>query len=127
MSCCGRKNNEIGRGMLLFQLKSKIHRGKVTASNVDYEGSIEISADLLEEVGIIHGEKVLIVSITTGERLETYAQPGKSGSGVILVNGGAARKIGVGERVTIMAFAGSEKKITARKIILNEKNEVISN
>ena len=109
--------------MITFQLKSKIHQGIVTGSNVDYEGSIEISEDLLEMVGISSGEKVLVVSMTTGERLETYAQTGERGKGIILVNGAAARKIGAGERVTIMAFGASEKKIKSKKIVLKKDNK----
>lgn len=110
--------------MLHQVLKSKIHRAMVTDAEVEYEGSIEIPRDLIEAAGLWEGEKVLVASITTGNRLETYVQPGEPGSGRIIVNGGAAHRIGKGERVTIMAFGLSESPVLARKIVLNEKNEI---
>lgn len=91
----------------------------------EYEGSIEIPIDLMEAVGLWAGEKVLVTSATAGGRLETYAQPGPSGSKRIVMNGGAAHLIKKGERVTIMAFTQSETAIEAKKVVCNEKNEVI--
>jgi len=82
-------------------LKSKLHRGMVTMADVEYEGSIEIPTDLMELAGLWEGEKVLVASATSGNRLETYVQPGKPGTGQIIVNGGAALLIKAGERVTI--------------------------
>jgi aspartate 1-decarboxylase len=111
-------------GVLRDILKSKLHRAMVTAADVDYEGSIEIPTDLMEAADLWEGEKVLVASITTGNRLETYVQPGVPGSGRIVINGGAAHRIRKGERVTIMAFASSETPVTARKIVLNERNEI---
>lgn len=111
--------------MLLNLLKSKIHRAMCTRADVDYEGSIEIPADLMEQAGIIAGERVLVTSATAGGRLETYAQPGEPGTGNVVVNGGAAHLIKAGERITIMAFALSETPIEAKKIVCNEHNEVI--
>ena len=90
-----------------------------------YEGSIEIPSDLMEMVDIIPGERVLVTSATAGGRLETYAQPGPAGSKRIIMNGGAAHLIKEGERVTIMSFGLSEEPIEAKKIVCNEKNEVI--
>lgn len=111
--------------MLRQLLKSKIHRAMVTMADVQYEGSIEIPIDLMEAAGLQEGEKVLVASVTSGNRLETYAQPGQSGSKQIIINGGAAHRIKKGERVTIMAFGLSEQPILAKKIVLNERNEVI--
>jgi aspartate 1-decarboxylase len=111
--------------MLREVLKSKIHRALVSEASVDYEGSIEIPSDLMEVVGLCEGEKVLVASITTGARLETYVQTGDPKTGRIIVNGGAAHRIGKGERVTIMAFALSHEPILAQKVVLNERNEVL--
>ncbi len=106
-------------------LKSKLHRAMITEADVDYEGSIEIPRDLMDEVGLWEGEKVLVASITTGNRLETYVQPGVSGSGKILINGGAAHRIKKGERVAIMAFALSAEPIQPKKVLLNDQNVII--
>ena len=106
-------------------LKSKLHRAMITDADVDYEGSIEIPSDLMELSDLWAGEKVLVASITTGERLETYVLEGKPGTGKILINGGAAHLIKAGERVTIMAFGYSEKPLQPKVLLLNDRNEVI--
>ncbi len=106
-------------------LKSKLHRAMITEADVEYEGSIEIPTDLMEAVGLWEGEKVLVASISTGNRLETYAQPGPPGTGHIIINGGAAHRIKKGERVAIMAFGLSETPVVARKVVLNDRNEII--
>jgi aspartate 1-decarboxylase len=111
--------------MQLVLLKSKIHRACVTVADVEYEGSIEIPSDLMEAVGLWEGEKVLVTSASKGGRLETYAQAGKPGTGKIIMNGGAAHVIKAGERITIMAFAISDKPIQPKKIVCNEDNEII--
>ena len=111
--------------MLRTQLKSKIHLARVTDANLAYEGSITIPEDLMLEVDLWAGEKVLVVCPTNGARLETYAQPGPMGSAEFVINGAAARRIGVDDRITIMAFGQSEKPIEARKIVCNEQNEVV--
>ncbi len=97
----------------------------ITAADVEYEGSIEIPTDLMKAVGLWEGEKVLVASISTGNRLETYAQPGPPGTGHIIINGGAAHRIKKGERVAIMAFGLSETPVVARKVVLNDRNEII--
>lgn len=107
------------------QLKSKIHSAMITRADPDYEGSIEIPMDLMRAVSLWEREKVLVVSITDGTRLETYVQAGADGSGQIVMNGGAARLIGRGERVTIMAFTWSDRPVHARIVVCNEKNEVV--
>ena len=111
--------------MLREQLKSKIHRACVTDGNVNYEGSIGIPADLLEAVDIWEGEKVLVVSVTNGARLETYALALPRGSKQVVMNGAAARLIHVGDRVIIIGFGVASERIVARKIYCNERNEVI--
>ena len=111
--------------MLHQVLKSKLHRAMITAADLEYEGSIEIPTDLMETVGLWAGEKVLVASITTGNRLETYVQPGPPGTGHIIINGGAAHRIKKGERVAIMAFGLSETPVLARKVVLDEENRII--
>jgi len=111
--------------MLRQLLKSKLHRAMITAGDVNYEGSIEIPTDLMEIVDLWPGEKVLVASITSGNRLETYVQPGPPGTGEIVINGGAAHRIKKGERVAIMAFGESETPIVAKKVVLDESNNVI--
>ncbi|MGJ8673265.1 aspartate 1-decarboxylase [Rubritalea sp.] len=111
--------------MLRTFLKSKIHRAMCTDGVVDYEGSIEIPLDLMEAVDLLPGEKVLVTSASKGGRLETYAQAGPSGSGKIILNGGAAHVIGKGERITIMAFGLSDIPVESKKVVCNEQNEII--
>ena len=106
-------------------LKSKIHRAVITRADPDYEGSIEIPTDLMRAADFWEKEKVLVASISTGARLETYVQAGVEGSGEIIMNGGAAHRIGAGERVTIMAFGVSSEPVQAKVVLCNEKNEVI--
>ena len=94
--------------MTIEVLKSKIHRVKVTQANIDYVGSITIDAALMEAANIIRGEKVQVVNVTNGERLETYAIPGEVGSGVICLNGAAAHKASVGDIVIIISYASMD-------------------
>ena len=96
--------------MTLTMLKSKIHRATVTQAELDYVGSITVDADLLESAGILEYEKVLVVDITNGSRLETYTIAGERGSGIICLNGAAAKLIDAGDTVIIMAFAEMDEK-----------------
>ena len=91
--------------MVIEILKSKIHRVHVTEANVDYVGSITIDEALMEASNIICGEKVQVVNVTNGERLETYAIPGERESGVICLNAPAAHKAKVGDIVIIISYA----------------------
>lgn len=91
--------------MLLEILKSKIHRVTVTEANLNYIGSITIDVSLMEAAKIHEGEKVSVVNITNGNRIETYAIPGTRGSGKICLNGAAAHQFGAGDIVIIMAYA----------------------
>jgi len=97
----------------------------ITGSDVDYEGSIEIPADLMVAADLWAGEKVLVASITTGNRLETYVLEGRPGTGHIMINGGAAHRIKAGERVAIMAFAHSEAPIQAKNLLLDADNQIV--
>ena len=89
-------------------LKSKIHRVKVTEANINYIGSITIDLDLLDAANLIPGEKVHVVNINNGERIETYIIPGKRGSGEIIMNGAAARKFQVGDIIIIISYASMD-------------------
>jgi aspartate 1-decarboxylase len=91
--------------MTIEVLKSKIHRVKITQAELHYVGSITIDEDLMEAASIIENEKVQIVNINNGERLETYVIKGESGSGQICLNGPAARKVQVGDIIIIISYA----------------------
>lgn len=95
--------------MTITMLKSKIHRAIVTEADVDYVGSITVDSDLLEASGILEYEKVAVVDITNGARLETYTIAGERGSGIICLNGAAAKLIEKGDKVIIMAYADMDK------------------
>ena len=86
-------------------VKSKIHRVKVTAADLNYIGSITIDEDLMDAANIIQGEKVQVVNNNNGERLDTYVIPGKRGSGEITLNGAAARKVAVGDILILITYA----------------------
>ena len=91
--------------MQIQVLKSKIHRATVTEANLNYMGSITIDEDLMDAANIIRGERVFIVDNNNGERFDTYVIAGERGSGVICLNGAAARKVQPGDVVIIMAYA----------------------
>lgn len=91
--------------MLITVLKSKIAYATVTQKDLFYVGSITIDADIMRQANIIENERVQIVNINNGERLETYAIPGKAGSGVFGLNGPAARKAELGDEIFILAYA----------------------
>ena len=110
-------------------LKSKIHRVKVTGADLNYIGSITIDRDLMDAANIIAGEKVQIVNINNGERLETYVIPGKRNSGEITLNGPAARRVAKGDIIIIIAYAIMDfedaKNFEPSVIFPNEKNNIV--
>lgn len=114
--------------MLLKLLKAKIHRATVTFTDVNYHGSITIDPDLLEASGMLVNEAVLIADCENGNRFETYIIPGERGSGMIGINGAAARLTRLGHRVIIMCFihATPEEAKThkSRVVIATEKNGI---
>jgi aspartate 1-decarboxylase len=116
--------------MQVHILKSKIHRAQVTASNVDYEGSLGIAQDLMDKVGLVPYEKILCGNMANGERFETYAIPVAAGSGAIILNGATARLGKRGDRLTIMSFtevdAAQAKDWHPRVIVLGEGNAVVN-
>ena len=103
-------------------LNSKIHKATVTEADLDYVGSITIDEELLEKVDLFPGEKVLVVSNTSGARLETYVIVGKRNSGIICMNGAAAHLIKQGEEIIVMGFKLSEKLIKPKNILVDKKN-----
>lgn len=96
--------------MLIEIIKSKIHRVKVTDADLNYVGSITIDRDLIEAANLIVGEKVQVVNVNNGERLETYVIEGKKSSGEVTLNGPAARKVQKGDVVIIISYAQMDLK-----------------
>ncbi len=109
-------------------LKSKLHRARVTDVLIDYEGSIEIDEDLMDEVGIITYEQVHIYNISNGHRFITYAIPGARGGRAISINGAAARLAHINDRIIIVAYGimGADREdIKPKVIVLDENNQVV--
>ena len=116
--------------MLYTMFHGKIHRAVVTQARLDYMGSITIDEDLLDAAGILPGEKVQIVNNNNGERLETYTIAGERGSGVICLNGAAARKAQVGDVVIIIAYglmdAKEAKENEPKVVMIDEHNRIVA-
>lgn len=110
-------------------LKSKIHRASVTSSDVEYEGSLTIDTELMDEAGFHPYERILCGNLANGNRFETYVIPGPPGSKSIILNGATAHLGRVGDRLTIMSFASIEeshaKKWRPRVLVLNSANAVV--
>ncbi|MEL7537692.1 MAG: aspartate 1-decarboxylase [Pseudomonadota bacterium] len=106
-------------------LRAKIHKATVTEANVAYVGSITIDQDLLDRCDLWVGEKVLVVSNTSGARLETYVIAGERDSGVICVNGAAAHLVKEGEEIIIMAFELTTQPITPKAILVDADNRYV--
>jgi aspartate 1-decarboxylase len=113
--------------MKLTLFKSKLHQMKVTEANLHYEGSITIDKELLDKAGILPYEKVQIVNITNGSRLETYTIPGDAGSRVCCLNGAAARLTQVGDRIIVISYAEmtpeEAKNFKPKVVIVDENND----
>lgn len=105
-------------------LRSKIHRATVTEARLDYEGSITIDADLLDRCGMLVGEKVTVAVVDTGARFETYTLPGERGSGMIALNGAAARLASVGDKVIIMGYELTDQPIRAKVLLVDMHNKI---
>ncbi|MBO4849328.1 MAG: aspartate 1-decarboxylase [Prevotella sp.] len=115
--------------MTITLLKAKIHRAVVTQADADYVGSITIDAQLLRESGILEYEKVAVADIDSGNRFETYVIAGEEGSGIICLNGAAAKLVEVGDKVIIMAYAGmtprEAKSHQPTVLFVDEKNKLV--
>lgn len=103
-------------------LRSKIHRARVTEADLDYVGSITIDSSLLKKVDIWPGERVLVSDLNNGNRFETYVIEGEADSGIIGVNGAAARLVDVGDEVIIMGFEITDRPIEPRVILVDDEN-----
>ena len=116
--------------MLYTMFHGKIHRAVVTQARLDYMGSITIDEDLVDAAGILPGEKVQIVNNNNGERLETYTIAGERGSGVICLNGAAARKAQLGDVVIIIAYglmdAKEAKENEPKVVMVDEHNRIVA-
>jgi aspartate 1-decarboxylase len=114
--------------MLMKLLKAKIHRATVTQTDVNYHGSITIDRDLLDASGLLPNEAVLVADCENGNRFETYIIPGERGSGIIGVNGAAARLTQMGHRVIVIAFvmvtSDEANSHTAKVVIADDHNRV---
>ncbi len=114
--------------MQITMLKSKIHRATVTQAEVDYVGSITIDEELLEAAGIYEYEKVQVADVNNGNRLETYTIAGERGSGVICLNGAAAKLANVGDKVIIMAYADMDaeeiKENPPKVVFVDAENKI---
>jgi aspartate 1-decarboxylase len=116
--------------MIITLMRSKIHNATVTEADLKYQGSISIDADLLQESGILPFEQVDVLNINNGERFTTYAIKAKAGSREIKINGAAARKAQIGDKVIIIAYAGlsleESKNFTPKTIIVDQNNKPIN-
>lgn len=117
--------------MIYTMMHGKIHRATVTEANLNYVGSITIDEDLLDAAGILPSEKVQIVNNNNGARLETYTIPGKRGSGVICLNGAAARCALEGDIVIIIAYAQMDEKeakaLEPKVVLVDKQNHIVKN
>lgn len=115
--------------MFLTMFKGKLHRATVTEANLNYVGSVTIDEDLLDAAGILPGEKVQIVNNNNGARLETYTIKGERGSGVVCLNGAAARLVQPGDQVIIIAYCmlsmEEAKSFEPNVVFLNSENKIV--
>jgi aspartate 1-decarboxylase len=113
----------------LTAFKSKIHRATVTVANLNYEGSVTIDSDLMDAADILPNEQVQVLNVNNGERFDTYAIRGQKGSGVICLNGPAARLAHVGDLVIILTYAEMEpeelRKHTPKVVMVDERNRIV--
>ena len=109
-------------------LKAKIHRATVTQAELDYVGSITVDIELLEQAGILEYEKVQIVDVNNGARFETYTIAGERGSGVMCLNGAAARMVQTGDKIILMSYAQvtpeEAKEMRPTVLFVDEKNQI---
>lgn len=109
-------------------MKSKIHQATVTEANLQYEGSITIDEELLQAADILRGEKVQVVNLNNGSRIETYCLPGEAGSGIVCMNGGAARWAQVGDTILIISYGLAEnqeaRSIRPKVVFVDRRNRL---
>lgn len=116
--------------MVLHMLKGKIHRATVVQAELDYVGSITIDPLLMEAAGILEYEKVQVVDVNNGSRFETYVITGENGSGMVCLNGAAAREVSVGDKVIIMCYCElTEEEVKTHKpkvVFVDDDNHIVS-
>jgi len=127
---CQKKCCKTGEAMRISVCKSKIHKARVTACELDYEGSLLIDTEILNEAGMFPYEKILVANADNGERFETYAIPGEAGKRQIMLNGPAARMGKIGDVITVMSFGQIEDKeargFKPKIVVMDEKNKIIA-
>ena len=115
--------------MLVSMIRSKLHHARITDADIEYVGSITIDTDLLAQANLLPYEKVLVVDVDNGARFETYVIPGDAGSRMIQINGAAAHRVSVGDRVIVMAFALVDYPPPAawspQVVVLDAENQVV--
>ena len=115
--------------MIITLLKSKLHRATVTGASIDYEGSLTISQDLAEQVGLLRYERILVGNMGNGERFETYVIYGEAGKGIIELNGATAHLGKIGDRLTIMSYTQIPLEMASahhpRVLVLDEQNRIL--
>ena len=115
--------------MRIELLKSKIHRARITDKNLGYEGSMTLDQELMDAAGIFKYEKIQVVNVNNGSRLETYAMPGKPGSGDVVLNGAAARWGEIGDLVIIITYIQIEphqaKSFNPKIVLVDNQNRII--
>ncbi|MBU0753532.1 MAG: aspartate 1-decarboxylase [Planctomycetes bacterium] len=116
--------------MFRIMMKSKIHSARVTQCNLKYQGSLTVDSNLMEMADLIPNEKIQVVNVNTGGRFETYVIPGEPGSGIIGVNGGAARLAAEGDTILVISYTMMEEEkaraYQPQVILLDENNEPIT-
>ncbi len=116
--------------MTRFMFKSKIHRARVTQAELYYEGSLTVDSELLAAADLLEYEKVSVVNVNNGERFETYLIAGEPGSGVVCLNGAAARRGAVGDQVIIITYtAMTDEEARAHKptvVVVDDNNRIVS-
>ena len=108
-----------------WMLRGKIHRATVTQTRLEYEGSITVDIDLLEKAGIWVGEMVWIANVSNGARFETYALEGERNSGVVALNGAAARLCSVNDKIIIMGYELTNEPIKAKVVTVDDDNKAV--
>jgi aspartate 1-decarboxylase len=108
-----------------WYLRSKIHNAAVTEANTAYEGSITIDRELIDKSGLEKGEKVAVWDVTNGERLETYVIEGEEGSGIVCMNGAAAKKIGKGHKIIVAGFELADSGVKPKIVLVDGRNRFV--
>jgi aspartate 1-decarboxylase len=114
--------------MMREMCKSKVHRATITEADLNYEGSLTLDRDLMDAADLLEFEKIQVVNINNGSRLETYIIEGERGSGTVCLNGAAARLGAVGDKVILISYTTMEEKeardLTARVVMVDEQNRI---